>query len=714
MRLIAALVACMSLWLCACTPPPPPPRKEICGNGLDDNGDGKSDCLDPTCFAEPLCVLALENCVNQLDDDRNGFTDCADPACLTDINCLRIENCDNGEDDNGNSKVDCADPDCQGKPGCGDGGAEAPLACFDAVDNDNNGKKDCGDPACLRQSCGVGCACTDGGVRGEVDCGNMMDDDGDTRSDCSDSDCEGVTCGAGCACVGGNRGEGECSDGLDNDNDGQRDCADSDCAMRSCGMGCTCRTGMKAETSCTDTMDNDGDGNVDCADADCVDTSCGAGCTCRNLRKVETACTDSMDNDGDGNADCLDTPDCDGTACGAGCTCGSGRRRETACTDKMDNDGDGLRDCADTMDCFGATNRCATTPTPEAMACSDGFDNDNNGFIDCEDPGCNNQLCGAGCMCRNNLPAESDCSDGMDNDLDTRTDCADSDCVGMGTESSCTDGRDNNCNGAVDCGDMGCVADPMCSNLAVGRACIVGSQCAAGTCNTEDQTGWPGGSCVAGLNTCNRSDAGVSTGCPANAVCLGDQFGTFCRQRCSGSSSMACRPGYACHDDDADSSSPSWCTPLCGSDADCRALGATYGCNPWSKLCELKDKLKPKYGGACSTNTDCETGLCLRASNNGGYCFGWCLRSGGTCGGDGVCEPESSSNSDATGRCLDGCTMVGSSSECRGAPQTCAPAPTGSVNACYCRVADERCSANAPCCRGSCITFPIIGGVCVQ
>jgi hypothetical protein len=242
----------------------------------------------------------------------------------------------------------------------------------------------------------------------------------------------------------------------------------------------------------------------------------------------------------------------------------------------------------------------------------------------------------------------------------------------------------------------------------VGKSCIVGSQCTSGTCRSEDLFGWPGGSCIAGLNTCNRSDAGVSTGCPANAVCLGDQFGTFCRQRC-GSGGTACRSAYACHDDDEDSSSPSWCTPMCSSDADCRALGGTYGCNLWSRLCEVKDKQQAKYGGACSTNTDCESGLCQRESSNGGYCYGWCQRSGGSCGGDGVCEPGPSG--DNTGRCLDGCSMVGSATECRAASrQTCGPAPTGSVNACYCRVAGERCSTSADCCIQS--GFPI--GGCVQ
>ncbi len=32
-----------------------PAKKELCSNGLDDNGDGKTDCLDPTCFSNPGC-----------------------------------------------------------------------------------------------------------------------------------------------------------------------------------------------------------------------------------------------------------------------------------------------------------------------------------------------------------------------------------------------------------------------------------------------------------------------------------------------------------------------------------------------------------------------------------------------------------------------------------------------------------------------------------
>ena len=47
---------------------------EICGNGLDDDGDGHVDCVDVDCD----CV---EDCTNGVDDDRDGRVDCADRDC---------------------------------------------------------------------------------------------------------------------------------------------------------------------------------------------------------------------------------------------------------------------------------------------------------------------------------------------------------------------------------------------------------------------------------------------------------------------------------------------------------------------------------------------------------------------------------------------------------------------------------------------------------
>jgi hypothetical protein len=238
-------------------------------------------------------------------------------------------------------------------------------------------------------------------------------------------------------------------------------------------------------------------------------------------------------------------------------------------------------------------------------------------------------------------------------------------------------------------------------NLAIGKACSADGQCASGTCRTESVTGWPSGACVAGVGSCSRTDAGVTTGCPAGSVCAFDEFGTFCRQACTGSGSAPCRAGYACHDEDNDSSTPRWCVPLCTADADCARLGGNYGCNAWSKRCELKDKGLSKYGASCGSGSQCESGICLGGS--GGYCSGLCLKSGGTCGGDGVCGNDGTS--DATGRCFDGCAA---SNDCRSSPYSCRAPPYGggSGNVCYCSREGEPCGSAADCCATVAFCFP--------
>ena len=59
-------------------------RGEICGNGRDDDGDGRVDCADEACATDPSCrareVLA-EDCGNCRDDDGDGLVDHEDPRC---------------------------------------------------------------------------------------------------------------------------------------------------------------------------------------------------------------------------------------------------------------------------------------------------------------------------------------------------------------------------------------------------------------------------------------------------------------------------------------------------------------------------------------------------------------------------------------------------------------------------------------------------------
>jgi hypothetical protein len=96
--------------------------REICGNGLDDDCNGLSDCADPACFGASACVKpGVEVCNNGIDDDGDGLVDCADPDCAASRACqpsVGAEICGNGVDDNGDGLADCADPQCTTFAGC--------------------------------------------------------------------------------------------------------------------------------------------------------------------------------------------------------------------------------------------------------------------------------------------------------------------------------------------------------------------------------------------------------------------------------------------------------------------------------------------------------------------------------------------------------------------------------------------------------------------
>lgn len=72
------------------TPPLPPSASlgpEVCGNAVDDNGNGQTDCADSACAGFAGCAAAsafIPACNNGLDDDGDGLIDAAfDPGCAS-------------------------------------------------------------------------------------------------------------------------------------------------------------------------------------------------------------------------------------------------------------------------------------------------------------------------------------------------------------------------------------------------------------------------------------------------------------------------------------------------------------------------------------------------------------------------------------------------------------------------------------------------------
>lgn len=90
---------------------------EVCGNDLDDDGDGNVDCADSDCRSVRACKP--ENCSNGYDDDGDGKTDCADvDECAGNAACLEASHCLDGRDNDRDGLVDCSDDDCDSVTEC--------------------------------------------------------------------------------------------------------------------------------------------------------------------------------------------------------------------------------------------------------------------------------------------------------------------------------------------------------------------------------------------------------------------------------------------------------------------------------------------------------------------------------------------------------------------------------------------------------------------
>jgi hypothetical protein len=540
-----------------------PATEQDCADGQDNDSDGATDCDDPDCWPDPVCLgVGPEICNDGLDNDQDGDTDCddiidcnsfplcdygdgdccatngsagcennlgedcvcdADPYCCEgtwDALCVDLyvnacggtcagppieTDCQNGIDDDGDGLVDCDDADCGTDPICLIPPTE--TECANNFDDDVDGLTDCADPDCFVDPvCQV--------LPFELDCANNIDDDLDGAIDCDDPDCS-----ADPACQA--PGVEDCSNGLDDDADGNVDCDDADCTFEpSCDAGDGDCCSPNGTAGCSDEIGEDCVCAIDpyCCnnlwDSICIDAyinACGGTCTGTEI------CNNGLDDDSDGLADCND-PDCAGDpSCLPPTT-------ETSCTDGLDNDLDGLTDCTD-PDCTGHP---ACLPPPTEGDCSNLIDDDGDGLIDCADPDC-----AADPLC--NLPGtETNCADSIDNDGDGAIDCADVDCVAdpncniFTIETNCFDGIDNDSDGDTDCDDSDCASLPSC-NLPAESNCSNGidddadsfTDCTDPDCATDP-------ACATGESDCsdnidNDGDGDVDcddADCSADLACV--------------------------------------------------------------------------------------------------------------------------------------------------------------------------------------------------
>lgn len=187
-----------------------PDPGEVCGDKLDNDGDGKIDCADPDCnCSTPVYsapgpdagtpndsgpkpdVLSKENCTDNVDNDGDGLTDCADSDCAGQCSAPAymappVEICNDQADNDWDGKIDCADEDCAMEPICSAEYAAPVEICNDQADNDYDGKIDCLDDDCVgSQYCGG----EDYAAPFEV-CDDKKDNDYDGKIDCLDPDCQ--------------------------------------------------------------------------------------------------------------------------------------------------------------------------------------------------------------------------------------------------------------------------------------------------------------------------------------------------------------------------------------------------------------------------------------------------------------------------------------------------------------------------------------------
>jgi VWA domain-containing protein len=125
-------------------------RVSECADGVDNDGDTKTDADDPECAAGSSTEAPdqqTDECTDELDNDEDGLIDGNDPECASGTTEAPqpVDECTDELDNDEDGLIDGSDPECAS------GTTEAPPPpdeCADELDNDEDGRVDADDPGC--------------------------------------------------------------------------------------------------------------------------------------------------------------------------------------------------------------------------------------------------------------------------------------------------------------------------------------------------------------------------------------------------------------------------------------------------------------------------------------------------------------------------------------------------------------------------------------
>lgn len=625
-----------------------------CSDGIDNDGDGLTDCQDPQCLHRRC--------------QQNG-------VCTAEKQCV-VEICTNGIDDNGDGLVDCQDALACPAPAT----LATPACCGTAWTDAASDVLHCG-------SCANDCTVGHSAECGSVSCvaGKCSYGSAPDRTTCS----AGVCCGGGCV----PDRETSCTDGIDNNCDGLTDCQDV--------VSCPPPSGATAPKCC----------NLSWTDTDHGDpNNCGA-CG-RKCAAPGGSCGVAVCNPGGlcGTATDCTLPGCDGVSCttaGGGTGKCSGGACCAGCVtpDGVCHPGTDLHAC---VSASGACADCQTTNPCLSGSCSAaGCTRTPTSGNSCTDSSGATGFCNAGACCPANscldasgacqpigvahcgkpggacLPAS--CDDGNPCTADS-CDPTTPSCVHTPSSgASCTDGSaTGKCTLGTCC--LGCVSGNACVPQASQTATSCGTSgasCAAcpattvdcrvpvctpsGTCSTApaaDGTACPGGgSCASGVcivpNQCQQNLCG-GVCCRAGDACTGGA--------CACDAAACATAGGACSQQ-----SPSHCVPASpqscagtsqkycpANGGSCVASCGNFACGTATLTCGGPTCLA---SGAADTSNVCSDGVhpesCKIVPTSGFNFVQACSCDGtarpGTCplGATAVCEPTPGSATFNCARCGD-------------------------------------------------------------